>query len=200
VGLDSGLLESLHDRDFRREFRRILIATHFPDPGERAALCDLVGLPAEPEDAVMATAQRYVESRRRGREARFRLTVVPAYDYTCALTGYRCVTIDAGSIVDAAHIHPFRDGRNNDPRNGMALSKNAHWLFDRGLWSLTDEYRVIVAGNRFDEAGTDAYLLKRMEGQAIRLPTNPDCWPDTTHLAWHRRQHDLGSAEGSGTH
>ena len=61
---------------------------------------------------------------------------VVAYKHTCALTGYRMTTLDMGgmeSIVDAAHIHAFSDSRNNDPRNGLALSKNAHWQFDRGL-------------------------------------------------------------------
>jgi hypothetical protein len=97
--------------------------------------------------------------------ARFRLTVVPAYDYTCALTGYRCVTVAAGSIVDAAHIHQFANSRNNHPQNGIALCKNAHWMFDAGLWSLDDNYRVIVAPDRFNEAGAVAYLLNRMAGR-----------------------------------
>ena len=55
----------------------------------------------------------------RGREARFRLTVLPAYNYTCTLTGYRCVIVNVGSIVDAAHIHQFADSRNNQPQNGL---------------------------------------------------------------------------------
>jgi putative restriction endonuclease len=67
------------------------------------------------------------------REARFRRNVVAAYNYTCALTGYRLTTISAGCIVDAAHIHQFASSRNNDPRNGLALWKNAHWFFDTGL-------------------------------------------------------------------
>lgn len=141
-----------------------------------------------------ATVAKYAEARRSGREARFRLTVVPAYDYTCALTGYRCVTMAAGSIVDAAHIHPFHDGRNNDPRNGIALSKNAHWLFDQGLRSLSDDYRVIAAGSRFEEAGPDALMLRCLEGQRVRLPDNARDWPDTVHLAWHRRRHDLDTS------
>ena len=134
----------------------------------------------------MEDVDAYKLSCQRGREARFRLTVVPAYDYTCALTRYRCVTVDTGSIVDACHIHPFSDSRNNDPRNGIALSKNAHWLFDQGLWSLTDDYDVIVAGNRFDEAGQDAWLLQRMAGFRILLPSNERLWPDPAYIAWHR--------------
>jgi putative restriction endonuclease len=141
------------------------------------------------------------------RQPSFRLTVVPAYNYTCALTGYRCVTVNAGSIVDAAHIHQFADSRNNHPQNGLALSKNAHWMFDTGLWSLDDDYRVLVAKDRFDEAGDVAFLLKRMAGRQAeldetparraagnpKLPGNRDFWPDKTNLAWHR-EHRMGFA------
>ena len=55
------------------------------------------------------------------------------------------MTISSGSNIDAAHIHQFSDSRNNDVRNGIALSKNAHWLFDEGLWTIADDYTVKVA-------------------------------------------------------
>jgi putative restriction endonuclease len=183
---DETFLACLHDPAFRKQLRRVLIARYFTDPGERAALYDLVGLPVPPDDVVKADAKRYEEARERGREARFRLTVVPAYNYTCALIGYRCVTVDAGSIVDAAHIHQFADSRNNHPQNGLALSKNAHWMFDAGLWSLDNDYRVIVAASRFDEAGAAAFLLKRKAGQQVHLPGKRDYWPNKADLAWHR--------------
>lgn len=183
---DESFIACLHDAAFRKELRRVLIARYFTDPAERAALYDLVGLPVPPDDVVRADAKLYAESRERGREARFRLTVVPAYNYTCALTGYRCVTADAGSIVDAAHIHQFADSRNNHPQNGLALSKNAHWMFDAGLWSLDDNYRVIVAKDRFDEAGEDAFLLKRFAGRRVGLPSKRAFCPDQAHVTWHR--------------
>jgi hypothetical protein len=61
------------------------------------------------------------------------------------------MTIDAASIVDAAHIRPFALFGNNDVRNGLALSKNAHWLFDNGLWTLNENYEVLVATRHFHE-------------------------------------------------
>ena len=94
--------------------------------------------------------------------------------------------MNSGSIVDAAHIHEFADSRNNDPRNGIALSKNAHWLFDQGLWSLTDDFRVVIARHRFDESGDASLLLARREGRQIHLPAKRDYWPDQAHLRWHR--------------
>jgi len=159
------------------------------DAGERAALYQLVGLPVPPDPIVKEDARLYEAARERGREARFRLTVVPAYNYTCALTRYRLVTMDSGSIVDAAHIHQFADSRNNHPRNGIALCKNGHWMFDEGLWSLDNEYRVLVAVKRFDESGAEALLLSFKANSRILLPTDPNYWPDKARLAWHRKRH-----------
>ncbi len=184
--IDERFLDCLNNHTFLQQMRKILIAKYFLEPTERAALYALVKLPVPEGDVVKADAQRYNESRELGRDARFRLTVVPAYNYTCALTGYRCVTIDSGSIVDAAHIHQFAKSHNNDPQNGITLSKNAHWLFDQGLWSLTDDYEVIVASSRFDESGDEAFLLNRVAGKKIRLPADRSFWPDRSHMAWHR--------------
>jgi putative restriction endonuclease len=128
------------------------------------------------------------EAQKQGREARFRLKVMSAYSYTCALTGYRLTTITGASIVDAAHIHQFADSRNNDPRNGLALTKNAHWLFDNGLWSLSDDYRVLVARGNFAEAGPENHLLARYSEQKIQLPNDSSNWPSVLHIAWHRNK------------
>lgn len=190
--MDEKFLSCLQEPQFRKKLRRVLVAKYFNDPGERAALYDLVGLPIPPDDVVKADAKLYEESRKSGREARFRLTVVPAYNYTCALTGYRCVTVGAGSIVDAAHIHQFADSRNNHPQNGIALCKNAHWLFDQGLWSLTEDYSVIVAKDLFHESGNSSFLLRKTEGKRISLPSDEAYWPAKENIAWHRK-HRFGS-------
>ena len=120
------------DSSFRELARRVLIAKHFKEPAERNALYNLVGMEVPTDDQIAKDASYETprDAEIVGRDGRFRLDVVPAYDYTCALTGYRITTIAGVSIVDAAHIHEFSDSRNNDPRNGLALCKNAHWLFD----------------------------------------------------------------------
>jgi putative restriction endonuclease len=97
------------------------------------------------------------------------------------------LTITAGSIVDAAHIHQFANSRNNDPRNGLALCKNAHWLFDNGLWTLADDYTVIVAISRFSETSLDHKSLSAYHGEKIRLPSDRTLLPNPIHLAWHRK-------------
>jgi putative restriction endonuclease len=187
--MDDAFLACLNNAEFRLQMRRIIIAKYFTDYTERAGLYQLVGLPVPPDTIVKEDARLYEAARERGREARFRLIVVPAYNYTCALTRYRLVTIDSGSIVDAAHVHQFADSRNNHPRNGIALCKNAHWMFDGGLWSLDDEYRVLIDPRRFDESGIDALLLATKANTRIFLPADRNYWPDKAHLAWHRKHH-----------
>jgi putative restriction endonuclease len=194
VQLDETFLACLNDAAFRNQMRRILIAKYFVDAGERAALYQLVGLSLPPDPIVKEDARLYEPSLERGREARFRLTVVPAYNYTCALTRYRLVTVDSGSLVDAAHIHQFAASRNNHPRNGIALCKNAHWMFDEGLWSLDDNYCVLVAAKRFDESGTEALLLSLKANSRILLPADSNYWPDKAHLKWHRNRHGFNDA------
>jgi putative restriction endonuclease len=179
----------LDDPVFRAKARIIFITHYFEDAAERAALCALVGQPVPDENSIVAERGLYELEEEAGREGRFRLTVVPAYAYTCALTRHRLVTIDTEALVDAAHIHQFAQSRNNDPRNGIALSKNAHWMFDRGLWSLTDDCRVLVASHKFDESGPLGHLLADYAQSHIHLPNDTSHHPDPTHLAWHRAQH-----------
>ncbi len=177
----------------REKARRILIATYF-EPDECVALYTLVGLPvpSDRERKADASYRSPDEARKQGRESRFRLDVVAAYRYTCALTGYRLTTISAGSIVDAAHIHQFADSRNNDPRNGVAPCKNAHWLFDNGLWTLSDDYLVIVAVGRFAEDSRDQKPLLSYHGQRIQLPSDRALWPNPVNIAWHRKHRFQG--------
>jgi len=101
--------------------------------------------------------------------------------------------VSAGAIVDAAHIHQFAKSRNNDVRNGLALCKNAHWLFDNGLWTIADDYTVLVAGEHFSEDHPDQKSLREYQGKKLRLPRDAELWPSPVHMAWHRKQRYLGT-------
>jgi putative restriction endonuclease len=184
---DPTFVIACQDPVFRADARRILIATHF-EPAERNALYHLCGMDTPMNDSVSHAACFAIENDAAiaGRSARFRIDVVSAYNYTCALTGYRVTTIAAGAIVDAAHIHQFAKSQNDDPRNGIALCKNAHWLFDVGLWTVDDDYRVVVAREAFSESSPHQKALTDMHGERLRLPQNEDWWPAKRHLAWHR--------------
>jgi len=63
------------------------------------------------------------------RSAAFARTVRQAYDYRCAACGIRFLYDDV-TVIDAAHLVPFRETHDDSPQNGIALCKNHHWLMD----------------------------------------------------------------------
>ena len=194
IRLDSSFLDCLRDPQFRDQAQRTLIETEpYFRPEEKTALYSLLKIKPSASE-IREAPEGYKKSIQTGRDARFRIEVVVlAYRHMCALTGYRMTTLEMESIVDAAHIHEFRDSRNNDPRNGLALSKSAHWQFDRGLWSFDDEYRVIVNREKFMEEGVPGQRLADYEGQRIFLPSEPRYWPERAYLEWHRKRHGFSS-------
>lgn len=194
IRFDPSFFDCLSDNQFRDRARRILIETEpYFLPEEKAALYSMLKIkPTVPE--IREYGELYRDSIQTGRDARFRIEVVVlAYKHTCALTGYRLTTLEMESIVDAAHIHAFSDSRSNDPRNGLALTKNSHWQFDRGLWSVNDDYRVLVNREKFIEDGVPGQRLADFEGRRVFLPSDPKYWPEHTYLDWHRKRHGFPS-------
>lgn len=185
--LDPGFVNFARDPTYRDDARRLLIATYFPLQ-ERIALFASAGL-AVPDDLELVQTAGYEPAAEvaKGRSARFRTSIVAAYDYTCALTRQRLVTVAAGSLVDAAHIHRFADSRDDDVQNGLALSKNAHWLFDAGLWTLTDEYQVVVAGEHYFEEAPNQRPLSDYHGTHLLMPADHRFRPLIKNLSHHRK-------------
>ena len=105
AALPSDFVAFAKDPASRDKARGILIAKYF-QPFERLSLYALVGMPVPPEDEIIRDAnyQGPAEAQKQGREARFRLNIVAAYNYTWPLTQYRLTTITGASIVDAATI------------------------------------------------------------------------------------------------
>ena len=177
----------LADRDFRVKARLVLVSRYFTEP-EQAALFEFLSLALgrATRTADQVLAQALAAGRRKGRSARFQVRVVDDYFHTCALTGYRCFTTEGASIVDAAHIEPWAETGNDDLANGLALSKNAHWMFDAGLWTVDDDLRVVVRAHRFSEAGPDAQQLRAYAGRHLQFDPKAKLRPSVESLRRHR--------------
>jgi putative restriction endonuclease len=180
----------LADRDFRVKARLVLVSHYFTKV-EQAALFEFLGMVigGSTRDADQVLAKALADGKRKGRSARFQVRVVDDYFHTCALTGYRCFTVDGGSIVDAAHIEAWAKTRNDELTNGLALSKNAHWMFDAGLWTADDDLRVIVHPARFAEAGPDACQLRAYAGRHLQFDPRAKLRPAIESLRRHRLRH-----------
>ncbi|WPJ98203.1 HNH endonuclease [Coraliomargarita algicola] len=84
-------------------------------------------------------------------------------------------------------MHAFSKSRNNSPDNGLALTRDAHWMFDKGLWTLDEQQRVIVADEIFTEWGPETDWLRKRHQQAAYFNQESQLRPAEVRLHWHRK-------------
>jgi putative restriction endonuclease len=128
----------------------------------------------------------------RGRDARFKVSVISGYHFTCALTGYRLIASKSTYVpLEAAHIHAHSKRGPDTPDNGLALTPTAHDLFDAGLWTVDDNLRIRVASSDIAESilpGGSHFKLADLHGRPLSFAPQVTLRPDPAHLAWHRRE------------
>lgn len=120
--------------------------------------------------------------RRPFREAAFAMRVKDAYENTCAITGLKIINGGGRAEVQAAHIRPVAHDGPDSIRNGLALSGTVHWMFDRGLLSLDDDFTILIAKSRLPDTIT---RLVRQDGQLLR-PKQESQRPHVQFLRYHR--------------
>jgi putative restriction endonuclease len=186
IRLDEEFFGCLRDSEFRRAARFELLKAWFPDEEQQGLLAALGISKAESRKQEFVWRSRVPEVENKGRDARFRITVVTQYRFTCALTSYGLHTRTGSTIVEAAHIHSFSKSRNDSPENGLALTRDAHWMFDEGLWMVDEGRRIQVATEVFAEWGPEANWLKARHGAGLSFMEGVVLRPAEEHLAWHR--------------
>ena len=188
VALQGRSVRTISDSDFgaivRAGFRETLNPVNL-DELERGGADESVHAfaGAAPEEQERRIVQMLVN--RPFRDAAFRTSVVNAYGGACAVTGLRIVNGGGRVEVQAAHIWSVKDGGPDVVQNGIALSATCHWLFDRHLISLTDDYGLLVAHNRVpgEVRGLFSKQLDR-----IHLPSEERLWPRRDFIALHRKE------------
>lgn len=121
---------------------------------------------------------------RKVRDAMFAKVVRDAYDSTCAVTGLRIINGGGRAEIEVAHIQPVEHNGPDFPRNGIALCRTAHWMFDRGLIGLKSDGRFEVNTRRVPE---EARRMFRQDGRLIS-PIRSDCTPSERFVEWHWKQ------------
>lgn len=123
--------------------------------------------------------------RSRGAQALFRKIVIVSYERACAVCSLRVL-----ELLDAAHITPWSASPHErlDPTNGLALCSLHHRAYDRGLLTVDDAYRVVIAKGLRSERSPPLHLVALTEahGQTLRLPRRFQ--PDLKSFSRHREQ------------
>lgn len=120
------------------------------------------------------------------RDRAFRRVVLRAYDERCAVTGLKLINGGGRAEVNAAHIRPVEEHGPDSVQNGIALSGTVHWMFDRGLISLSDDYSILISR----KLNHDVSHLLNKDMKAI-VPTDLRQRPHPAFLRWHREHHNF---------
>lgn len=116
------------------------------------------------------------------RSTAFARTIREIYDYRCAACGLR-LHLNGLVIIDAAHLIPFSESQDDDPRNGIALCKNHHWAMDKflvvpgtdNLWHVSPELDDRIEGCK---------EIISLNQRKILLPQNAKYYPKAESLSW----------------
>ena len=108
---------------------------------------------------------------RRGQQT-FRAALLAGYGSRCLVTG-----CDAEAALEAAHIIPYSESFQNDPRNGLLLRGDIHTLFDLGLISVRPTTLVID----LDDSLLDTSYGK-LHGKSLAFAPTHDLRPSEVAL------------------
>jgi putative restriction endonuclease len=117
------------------------------------------------------------------RDRVFRRIVLRAYDQRCAITGLKFINGGGRAEVAAAHIRPVEASGPDVVSNGIALSGTAHWMFDRGLISLSDDLQILISRHVNDQDAAREFI--NQSGRAHE-PVRSSDRPHPHFLQWHR--------------
>lgn len=123
---------------------------------------------------------------RKARDRAFRGKVLNQYDRRCAFTGRKFIS-PVGRMVlglDAAHVIPVSENGSDHPANGLPLTKDLHWAFDRGLIGVATDRTILVPASVSALQGNE--FLRDLHGQPIREAQDPNLRVMTEALEWHQ--------------
>ncbi|EHK0843342.1 TPA: hypothetical protein I7264_26165 [Vibrio parahaemolyticus] len=115
----------------------------------------------------------------------FRKALMKAYGSRCAVC--QCSLED---VLEASHIIPWAASNPEqkiDPRNGILFCSNHHKLFDKFIFTVGQEYQIIVdpEGKADKAAINDNIHLLQLDRNKLHLPESLAVWPSLEYLAVH---------------
>jgi len=120
------------------------------------------------------------------RSQAFKEVVLDQYGYKCAVTG---IKYHSENLIEAQAAHIISNSKNgtDDPRNGISLSRTAHWAFDVGMFTISDQYEIVV-NPKAKLASANKFPILEMHGAQIYLPEDENYYPHQEALEWHKKE------------
>lgn len=135
-----------------------------------------------PEDFSGET--RRIVTEQRIKQNFFRRAVLSSYRSRCCMSG-----LSEPRLLVASHIVPWSKDKANrlNPSNGLCLSAIHDKAFDKGLITLTDDFKIVVSEEL--KRKNDSFIIEvllPLNGLAIEPPER--FVPQAEFIAWHRSE------------
>lgn len=122
----------------------------------------------------MPKMYRLVE--REARCALFKSRIPQIYNFTCAISRQRIIATDNTQMIDACHIKPWSETKDDRIQNGIALTPTLHRAFDRGIIRISSDY-IVTLSSKITENADSPFSLQQFVGTKILLPERREWWP-----------------------
>lgn len=199
--IDKELFDLLRNSVNREVIRQIILETYFPNTkGKSHAKDSLIFIDNLTNQIVEESPVEYsakvkvlkatlsateFEEAIILRGSLFKREVPKKYKYTCCVSQLKIdVSFNSTMLIEACHIEPFSVSYIDTISNGIALSPTLHTAFDRGLFTISDDYEIIIS-SKFTESKS-VHGLKQFHGKKILLPDLQSHYPDVDRIRWHQ--------------
>lgn len=144
-----------------------------------------------PEDYTGETKKVITEQRIK--QSFFRRAVLSSYGGRCCMSG-----LSNERLLIASHIVPWSQDKANrlNPSNGLCLSAIHDRAFDKGLITLSDDLKILIAKEL--KRQNDAFIVEvllPLEGRAIEMPER--FAPKPEFVTWHHKNLFLDNKRSS---
>ena len=89
-------------------------------------------------------------------------------------------------MIEACHIRDFAESHIDIITNGIAISPHLQQAFDKGFFTIDENYSVVVS-SKFEEEEASGLSIRQFHGKNIILPEIIRYHPSQEYFEWHRQ-------------
>jgi putative restriction endonuclease len=123
------------------------------------------------------------------RDPAFRERILRAYQYRCAVCGFRAQMSGRHLALEAAHIKWHAAGGPDVESNGIAMCSLHHKLFDKGAF-MFEGTKLLLSESLYSDSEnrTFADMLMSFHGTELGRPIRREYMPKDEWMKWHATQ------------
>ena len=167
---------------------RLLLVSNWPE-SLHPNICESVGLDIDGIETLLAQRRtRELPMPDRRRDPEFRIKVLRAYEYRCAMCGFDG-RLDSTTVgLEAAHIQWWAENGPDIIPNGLSLCAMHHQLFDRGVLGLSSNREVMVSSLFVGRDSAAEAMVTSLAGRELLPPRDGKDEVAEPHRSWHEEQ------------